>query len=145
MSRISAIVLFADDIREEKDGRHSIMGIFGDNVLVPSFPGALSKLGMYVRIHIPADMEVPHLKLFITMPDGTRSIVNDVSKEIIDKSLTDAKRDKNRIASIYSVLISSPFGISGAGRISIELDAGSETIYLGSLNIVHDGQGLEKS
>jgi hypothetical protein len=47
MIGVRAMGVFCDDIREEVQGMHSLVGIYPDNVNVPVVPRMMPKLGLY--------------------------------------------------------------------------------------------------
>src|SRR5689334_2870375 len=52
MKGTRVIGLFCDDIREEKSGQDTIIGILPDNMNVAKYPSVTPKLGLYLRVHI---------------------------------------------------------------------------------------------
>lgn len=136
MPEISAVVLFCEDIREEKSGTYSIIGVLGDNMIVPGFPGAMPKLGVYIRINIPIELEPQSYKIYFTFPDGNRILANSVDIEMVEKAIRDAKDESNLIAGIYSQMIASPLAISQAGRFEVDLEWAGGKKFLGSLKFM---------
>ena len=136
MPDISAIAVFCDDVREERSGMKSIMGIYGDTVAVPAFPGAMPKFGIYVRIHISMDFEPCELQIFLNYPNGERVLVNTIEKSLVEKTLAESKATGNIIAGIYSIQIAAPFPVDQEGRIFVELESQSAKLTLGSINFI---------
>lgn len=143
MPEILATAIFCDDVREEMGNKHSLMGIYGDNISVPAFPGAMTKFAIYVRIHLPIDFEPYEMKLFLSYPNGDRTLMNTIEKSMVRKSLKDAKASGNIIAGIYSIQIAAPFPVSEQGRIYVELEVESDILKLGSINFIQSIQDPE--
>src|SRR5262245_1416449 len=78
----SVIALFCEDIREEKSGQDTIIGILPDALNVPQFPGALPKLGIYVRFHLNAESEFRSIRTRLRIPGA-----NDLPLATVDESL----------------------------------------------------------
>lgn len=136
MRDISAVALFCDDIREEVSGAHSLIGVLGDNIVVPSFPGAVAKLGIYVRLHIPVDFSACKFDIILEYPNGTNIKVAEVNEILVEKTIKDAKISGNRIAGIYSKLIASPFPVSEAGRIIVKIKYNGHEYVIGAINFL---------
>lgn len=136
MHELSAIALFCDDIREEKSGAHTIIGIMGDNIIVPGFPGAVPKLAIYVRLHIPVETAPEEYRILFNFPNGERVLINTIEHDLIKNTIRDAKKAKNKIAGIFSQLIASPFPVERAGRIEVELEWSGGKMFIGGLNFI---------
>lgn len=54
-------VTFCDDIRQEVGNKLSIMGIYGANLIVPSFPTVLPKLCCVFNVRVPANAVPRHV------------------------------------------------------------------------------------
>ena len=52
MNDISVVALFCSDVRQEKGGTETIVGIFPDNVNLLTIPGAFAQMYVYVRMLI---------------------------------------------------------------------------------------------
>lgn len=139
MHDIAAIALFCDDIREEKSGAHSLIGIIGDNVIVPNFPGAIPKFGIYVRIHIPTDFKPCKFDIYLNYPNGDRLHINEIELRLVKNTIVDAKKSNNPIAGIFTQLVAAPFPVAQEGRISVELSWNGVSSFIGSLNFIKAG------
>lgn len=136
MRDISAIALFCHDIREEKSGTYSLIGVVGDNINVPGFPGAIPKFAIYVRIHVSVNWNPCEFDIFLNNSNGDRILVSKIEKELVEKTLYDAKLQGNNIGGIYSHLVASPFPIQKEGRFSLDLAWGTDSLYLGGVNFI---------
>ncbi|MDZ4308754.1 DUF6941 family protein [Allopontixanthobacter sp.] len=134
MHEMSAIALFCEDVREEKQGTYSLMGIVGDNLRVPSLPGAIPKFVIYVRINIPISCTAEELRLYLHYPNGDRILINTIREDLVEKTLNDARSMGNPIAGIFSHLVAAPFPVEQAGRIAVELESTSGSQVIGSIH-----------
>lgn len=66
--------LIADDVRNEKGNKISLMGVYGDEIVVESLPAALTKLCFFTRI---SGGEGEHkIKVSLKDPDGIDRFMN---------------------------------------------------------------------
>jgi hypothetical protein len=129
---MQVVGVFCEDIREEKSGQSTLIGIMPDNINVPTPPqpvegrvprGFIPKLGLYVRINIEADDEPGPMTLKLIFPGGTEQPLGDISAEIIAKSKAEAIARNLPIAGILSSAVLSPFiSPGGPGLITAVLD-----------------------
>lgn len=69
-----AVTVFAEDVREEKQGTISLIGILPDILAIPNMPSALPKIAIYTRIHVPVESAIDGFTVLLRMLDGKRSI-----------------------------------------------------------------------
>jgi hypothetical protein len=136
MVDISAVALFCDDIREEKMGGHTIIGVMGDNVALPEFPVVLPKLGIYLRLHIPTSAKPEKYEIYLNFPNGNRVLVSTIEHDLVEDTINKAVEAGNGIAGIISQLIASQFPIEQPGRIEAELEWSDRKMIIGSLNFL---------
>lgn len=141
MSDFDAVALFCDDIREEKSGAHSLIGVMADNVRVPGFPGALPKLAIHIKINLPIDFAHIPIDIFITNPGSPEIFVNTITAELITNSIETAVVQGSPLAGIISNVIAGPFPTIQPGRVLVTLKGAFGTKLIGGLNI----QGPEET
>src|SRR5688572_15722901 len=90
---IQAIGFFCEDIRDEKSGQDTLIGILPDHLAVPAFPGMLPKLGIYVRIHLSLDANPKIIRVKLKQPDAT-FVELAVFDSLIGSSIKDASDNK---------------------------------------------------
>lgn len=142
MNRIQATALFCDDIREEVGGKSTIIGILPDNFQAPEVPGAIPKLGMYIRLHFPVELEARDIPVFLTEPNGDPNQISIFERDVIAKTITEAKAKGNVVAGLTLTAIASPFWVKSFGRFVLQLDTGDDAIFLGSLNVEQSGGAI---
>lgn len=138
---ISAIALFCDDIREERSGAVTLIGIMPDNVEVPVIPGALPRVGVYIRVHLDPNAEPKPIDLFLAFSDGNQHQIGGFPIELIQKASADALSAGNPLAGLVANVIVSPFPAPQAGRALVTLSRSGETQVIGGLNFVLARQG----
>lgn len=123
MSRPNLLYLhICDDVRQEINGKISMMGIYNSSIVVPEIPYSISKLCFYSRF---SGITNKHVFNF--------SIVNPVGEEakIIENSLCEPEGDADQ--GIFNV-VASPFQLNQEGSYEIiinivELDQEEATNY----------------
>lgn len=136
MAEISAIGIFCEDIREEKSGQITLIGILPDAINVPSMPGMLAKLCLYVRIHIsPADTDLERVAARIIMPDGNELVASEIDKERIASGRDKAVASGNPILGFILRFSATPLPIASPGRLLAEVTIGQQTSICGALTV----------
>jgi len=133
---VSAVALFCDDIREEKSGAITLVGIMPDNVEVPSIPGALPRLAIYVRVHLKVELPPEPIEFFLTFTDGAQHKITEFSRELIETTTRDAVRGGNKLAGLFSNVLVATFPVPVPGRAFVTLKRGGEIEVIGGLNFV---------
>lgn len=134
MQSFSAIGLFCEDIREEKSGQDTLVGILPDNVDVPSVPGVIPKIGLYVRVHIYETGKPQKIRIRLKMPGGEETELANLDN-LIDKSKKEAAENAIPYAGIISKSVISPFKLTSIGKVEAILEVDDEEFTCGALNI----------
>lgn len=133
-SNFSAVTIFAEDLREERSGTETMIGILPDNVNVPQFPFAFPKMAMYTRIVVDHDFEVEPIKIYIKVNDSEVSL-GEIEVALIDKALADSKEAGSPITGLISRAISVPFAVQQASRILVSARTSKHSVTTGTLRI----------
>ena len=80
-SPYNVVGVFCDDIREEVNSRHTLIGIYPDNLYVPAVPGMLDRLSLYVRAHIVPALEVRELSMALEIPGEGRTVISSFEQD----------------------------------------------------------------
>jgi len=136
MPRPSISGIFCEDIREEKNGMFTIVGIFQDNVNIKADAGVLPKLGMYVRTSFENKAPIPPGTITLHFSDGETFEVANITQEMIDNVVTTTTKQDNPVCTFVSRALLHGVRIS-AGRQSIIAKFGEETFPVSTLNIVN--------
>jgi hypothetical protein len=136
MMIVAVIALFCDDIREEKIGTVSVIGIYPDNINVPKVPLALPKCGIYTRISFPVNNEPPErIALLLVHADGTEVPLTILNTELIKKARSEAQAKGAPKAGLISTALLVPFEIKKEGRINVIAKIDDEDVVCGTLNV----------
>jgi len=133
---VSAIALFCDDIREEKSGVVSAIGILPDNINVASVPFIFPKLVIYARISFETTGEPPRvINLRLVHADNKEAPLTAFDEAIIQRGLRESQEKGAANAGLVATAIMSPFRVRQAGRINVVAKIDDKDIICGTLNI----------
>jgi hypothetical protein len=135
MNAVRAMGIFCEDIREEAQGMHSIVGIFPDNLNVPHVPGAVPKIGFYVRITVPGSAEVEEASVAILFPDGEERTLLSLEKELLAKAAQEARDTDMPFGTVVAKAIASPFPFPSVGRFKLVLRVDGAELVCATLNV----------
>src|SRR4051812_43918356 len=130
MAPWNAIGFFCEDIRPETDNKLTLIGLFPDNLHVASFPSAILKIGILVRINVDVEADIGPVSAKIRLPDGTDIPLSGFDSEGVKKAQEDAIA---RGAPLAGFIISGVFGqlkIANAGRMLALVDVGEEKEFV---------------
>lgn len=141
-------VTFCDDIRNEVDGKTTLVGCYGADMVFPTpFPVLLPKLGLAVQFAEKADSKSGPLKLEIFFPgdpENTPSISADLPPiEIVPTSDELAQRDDDSRKMILFNLVMSPANILSEGQIRVRIVRGDDIFRIGRIRVSTSGSNLK--
>lgn len=118
---------YCDDVRQEIGGKYSLMGCYGEELIVDNFPTVLPKLCIQIRIFTP--MEKPFEKLIF------RAFMNDdVVAELTAEHIQITQSNISEY-SVTAIMVIAPLQINERSKISTEVDTGDAVISANSLTI----------
>jgi len=130
VSRI-VITQFCDDIRHEAGNKYSLMGCYGNELLVEKLPALLPKLCVQVRVITPIDKPFSKLIIRAVMNDDMIAEMNVVSGE---KTLQVPSGIDDPIRIEFNVMMTfSPLPITEPSKLRIEAEADTEILRGGIL------------
>jgi hypothetical protein len=135
---VCATALFCEDVREEKLGTVTVVGIFPDNVTVQSIPFNFPKLAIYARISFGVSDRAPtRIALRIVHGDGEATFLTVFERELIDRARCEAQEKEGPSVGLVATAVISPFHVKQAGRINVMVKADEEDESVcGTLNIL---------
>ncbi len=131
----SAITLFCEDVREEKSGMNTVVGIFPDNIEANKIPFSFAKLAVYTRLILDIDKEYRDISITLMQPGQEKRILTNVPPDLVAKSKEDARSQRAPIAGIISRTIMAGFKVETEGRIVVTVGVNGEEHISGTLNI----------
>jgi len=137
-----AHAIYCDDIRNEVNGKHSLMGIFGNLMYLSAFPSVLPKLCAVITACTTIDRPFESITFTGTM-DGTVVFEMGLDKDQMEQMrkaggvIEDAKGSEAK-----AMIVLSPMHITGPTKLEITILADGETIPCAGLQISQAPEGL---
>lgn len=131
----STLALFCEDIREEKAGTETIVGIFPDNLSVPKVPGVFPKICVYLRIHVRPDFNPGSIVTYIKMSDGAVISESRMQGDVVEKALSSARATGLPYAGLITKFVMVQLRVNVPGRISALVNIAGREYVAGALNI----------
>jgi len=126
------IAQFCDDVRQEIGNKFSLMGCYGTDLYVPSFPITLPKLCAFVHVRTPREQPFERLTLRLVRGD---EILSELVANPDKLNAGEAPPDWARWLSMTGILAVAPFHASRACRLRVLADTESGTIESGQFLI----------
>jgi hypothetical protein len=141
MQPVSVVAIFCEDIREEKSGQDTIVGILPDNLTisapVPSVGTALiPKLGLYLRVHFDVKDRPKGLSIRLLSPSDNVVAQSEWQQSVIDKAFDDSAANKMPLVGLIQKLVASPFPVPQAGKIIAIATINGSDYVAGALNVI---------
>lgn len=135
MMKFSATSIFCHDIREEKAGTETLVGVLPDNINVPAVPSRLPQLCSYTRIIMLPPFDQVDVSAALLSQDGSEFFRNSIDKEILKKAHEEAAEAGAPMATIVSRIVAAPMEFKEVGRMIVRVEVDGEGINCGQLNI----------
>ncbi|SRR6266545_1445693 len=136
MEGTRAVGVFCDDIREEKSGQDTIIGILPDNMKLSQIPGVLPKLGIYIRIHIDPKNPPKEIRARLSTPWGQDFDVGHVDHATIATALKQAAVRDLPLAGIVLKAILAPFAFNSGGLATVSVIFDGKESVCAMLNLI---------
>jgi hypothetical protein len=134
---LNVVGLFCEDVREEKTG-HTVIGILPDNMNVSALPGALPRLGIYIRCHVDPSAEIGAISGKLRFADGEEIHLATFDETAVKKTQAETRDKGTPLAGFIMVAVAMMVQIKVAGSISAFVNIGGAEILAASLNIQVD-------
>ena len=135
MPDISVVGIFCEDIREEKTGQDTLIGILPDNMTIVGGGNSIPKLCLYVRIHFNPRIDPGSIFLRVLSPNDEVVGTNEFSQELLRDTRQKALENDAPITGLISKLTWVGFPVKTPGRVRALLRIGhDEELLCGALN-----------
>jgi hypothetical protein len=136
MTRVRAVSAFCEDIREEKTGQDTIIGILPDNMVVPKFPAMVPKMAIYTRIQMDTNNPARPISVTLKTPWNENQSVGSADEKLIATAVAQAAANKLPIAGIVLKAVISPWLLQSAGVITVVIASGDQEYVSATLNVL---------
>jgi hypothetical protein len=131
---VQAMGVFCEDIREEVGGLHTVVGVFPDNVNVPSFPAALLKFAFYLRVRVDLGADVEPIAILLVSIKGEELPLTTIDANILAKAQEEARASGLPFGTVISKAVTQGVPIEGPGRIKAVARTGEGETICATLN-----------
>jgi hypothetical protein len=126
--------MFCEDIREEKNGQDTIVGVLPDHIEIPRLSGSFAKIAVYLRFAFTPDSSVSNISYWIEMLDGTK-IKKEVDGKLILKAKDDSRESGHPLATIIARIRMGPVLVNNEGRFNLHASIDGDETLVSSLNV----------
>lgn len=142
----NVMALFCEDIREEKHGVFTLVGLLPDNVNVSAMTidgkdasggntKVLGKLCVFIRINFAPERKPKEIKLKLLFGEEERDL-GEIEKKTIDEAAQKASERNNALAGVISRAVFGGFNFQrAAGQVKIKVIIDDEPHLAAALNI----------
>jgi hypothetical protein len=134
MDDISVVAMFCSDVRQEKGGTETIVGIFPDNVRLPRIPGAFAQMYVYVRIHMRPNFRPLSIVTRVMAPDGSEIDRSEMEPELIERTREKAIASNTPYMGLIAKFAMAPMHVAQEGRFHTIVSIDGTEHIAGSLN-----------
>ncbi len=131
----SVVTLFCDDIREEKNGMDTLIGVYPNNVNVPQFPFSFPKLGMYTRIHFDVEDSPGDITIQASSPIEENTPLTVMTEESFSEAQQQTKEEGLPIVGLISKALAIGFTVKEPGQVKIIVTIQGVEYLGGVLNV----------
>lgn len=135
--------LFCDDIRQEVNGKVTLVGVYGGEMTVfADLPTLLPKLALAVNYYETPDQTEEHLELLIFFPGDSEDaptsrakVPSEAIAELRKSGQIAALPAEDQRVGITMHVVFSPVTVKEDGFVRVRMARGQDVIRLGSLRI----------
>ena len=135
MNNISVVALFCSDVRQEKGGTETIVGVFPDTVNVPTIPGAFAQMHIYVRMHMLPSFKPRQIITRIVQPDGSEFDRSEMDQVLVERTREKAIEKDSPYMGLIAKFTMVPMHIAHEGRLQVIVSVDDEDHVAGALNL----------
>jgi len=146
MSRLSISGIFCEDIREEKGGVLTLVGLMPDNVNMTVADDKssdsdaaleskmLSKLCVFVRANFPPDEQLKTIELSIVMPNSVEIPVGGAKEDVVEVARSQARDMGLPLAGVVMRAVLGGFKLPKPGILSLKATVDGRELLLAMIN-----------
>lgn len=131
----NALALFCSDIREEKGGTDTLVGVLPDNLNVPNVPG-VTKLSIYLRMAFTPDEKIQNLSTKLTLPGGEILEIGEIDLEVVENARAKAEGLGSPLVGLITRIQFPQLIITSEGRMQFFVRKNDHEHLVSHLNII---------
>lgn len=129
------IAQFCDDIRQEVGNKYSLIGCYGNEMIVDNIPAVLPKLCAHIRVITPSDRPLAQLTIRAILNDETLAEIEMPVTNMIDDFKKKASESDLGRMTFLAMIVLSPLSVAEPGKIQIEAETEDGIIHGSFLKI----------
>jgi hypothetical protein len=134
MHEISAVALFCSDVRQERAGTETLVGVLPDNITLPKYPCAFPQMTVYVRMHLNTSYRPSQILTRLVMPDGSELDRSEIEQALLEQSREKALASGTPYMGLITRFGLAPLQVNEPGRLKAIVTVDGVDIVAGSLN-----------
>lgn len=140
----SIVGLFCEDIRAERSGAFTVVGIMPDNANIPDAPsadvqGMIPKLCVYVRANFDIADKVKKISMTMRLPDRQEIALGGAGEKLLTSAFDIAKERNSPLVTIVMRAELQAFPVVSLGRLLVEVDVDGDRSIVAQLNLAPSG------
>ena len=140
MNRYDIGALFCEDIRIEKNGQETLVGVLSDNIETPQFPIILPKLGVYLRTRFSTSFTLTTFSVTLVNSGGEEQLRIDYDSALIEKVYEEAREKGYPFAGFKSVSIIDQVPVRQESSLDLFSIVNGERYLCAQLRIMKGGR-----
>jgi hypothetical protein len=132
---VEALGLFCDDVRDELGGTHSIIGVYPDNLDIPTVPVTVPRLSMYVRLNVDSDDDPCEFSLFLIHADGEEHPLQKMQADYVAGGLAMSRHQQNPKTGFIAKSFIMGLQVKNFGRMKVVVRFTDKEITAATLNV----------
>ena len=133
MNDISVIANFCSDVRQEKGGTETIVGVLPDRINLPEIPGAFAQMTVYIRMHLRTDYRPVEIVSRIVLPDGSELDRSEMKDTFIQGAREKVIERGAPYFGLVAKFLVAPLRITQEGRIQAIVSVDGRDIVAGAV------------
>lgn len=127
-------VIFCDDIRQEVQGKYTLVGCYGPDLIADRLPAVLPRLCIRAEAMTPVTRPFERLKLRVLLKDEALVDIDTPPEQLA--AIEAAAEAETRQFGFAWMIVLSPFSIQEPGKLRVEIETESETVRGPALRLV---------
>jgi hypothetical protein len=134
MSELTGFALFCEDIREEKKGSSTFVGVFPSGITVDEFPVDFGLVWIFSRVIVPVDWDKGPIDCVLVNTDGQETVVGEIQQDFLSQLRSGKARQDNALS--LTLTTNAELEFAQSGNVFVIMRYGSTDVTIGRLRVV---------